>query len=338
MAQNETTLYFLTYNNYYNRIVKYEDTLAAYTDYQVKGYPPIVCNFDPADGIQTSHVLKLSNYIPDTPEVDYVVAAAADADGNEKIISRWFIMDADRKSATQWVLSLQRDLVVDFYETVVNTPVYIERAICSTGNNFIFNSDNLTVNQIKKQETILKDKTGCPWIVGYMASDLTEDKRIDASSENIAKPVVSDYTYDEWQNFQQKGILKIDSVSFQIIGKNNVGGGVFGEVPALRAAEDNPVLKTDSAGALFDVKRKIFLYLPSGHKGSYTIPAGMTMIGYYAFAGCRDLTRVNVPDGMGFIDDWVFHGCNRLTLISVPAEMKYFGDYVIPFGCKVHRP
>ena len=227
MAQNETTLYFLTYNNYYNRIVKYEDTLAAYTDYQVKGYPPIVCNFDPADGIQTSHVLKLSNYIPDTPEVDYVVAAAADADGNEKIISRWFIMDADRKSATQWVLSLQRDLVVDFYETVVNTPVYIERAICSTGNNFIFNSDNLTVNQIKKQETILKDKTGCPWIVGYMASDLTEDKRIDASSENIAKPVVSDYTYDEWQNFQQKGILKIDSVSFQIIGKNNVGGGVF---------------------------------------------------------------------------------------------------------------
>jgi hypothetical protein len=118
----------------------------------------------------------------------------------------------------------------------------------------------------------------------------------------------------------------------------NVGGGVFGEVPALRAAEDNPVLKTDSAGALLDVKRKIFLYLPSGHKGSYTIPAGMTMIGYYAFAGCRDLTRVNVPDGMGFIDDWVFHGCNRLTLISVPAEMKYFGDYVIPLGCKVHRP
>ena len=60
--------------------------------------------------------------------------------------------------------------------------------------------------------------------------------------------------------------------------------------------------------------------------------------GYSAFAGCRELTRVNVPAGMGFIDDWVFHGCDRLTVISVPAEMKYFGDYVIPFGCKVHRP
>ena len=221
MAQNNSTLYFLIYNNYYNRIVKYEDSLAAYVGYQE--YRPLECNFDPADGVQTEHILKLDGYIADTPAADYVVVA--DDSGN--IVSRWFITDATRKSSTQWTLSLYRDLVVDFYETVVSTPMFIERAICSTGNNFIFNSDNLSVNQIKKQETTLKDATGCPWIVGYMASSYNENPVISAGSDNIAKPAISDYTYDEWQSFQSTGVKQITAVTFEIIGKQNIGNGIY---------------------------------------------------------------------------------------------------------------
>ena len=220
MAQNNSTLYFLTYNNYYNRIVKYEDTLVAYNEYLV--YDPITCNFDPADGVQTSHILSVGAYIADTPKADYVVVA----DETGAIVSRWFITDAVKVSSTQWNVSLYRDLVVDFYETVITSPTYIERAMCNSGNNLIFNPDNVSFNQIKQRETILKDTTGCPWIVGYISSNLADNKLIQASSKNIAKPEISDYTYDEWQTFQQRGVAKIDSVSFQFIGKINVGDSV----------------------------------------------------------------------------------------------------------------
>lgn len=221
MAQNNSTLYFLSYNNYYNRIVKQEENLDSYLDYQAK-YQPLVCNFNPADGVDTEHIMN-TPYLANGPEADYVVVV----NENNEIVSRWFIVEADRLRGGQYRLVLHRDLVVDFFEDIVNAPAYVERAMCNTGNNLIFNSENLLVNQIKQRETLLKDKTGCPWIVGYIASSLEEDKQIDASSANIAKPTVSEYTYEEWQNFQSKGVLKIDSVSFSIIGKNQLGNGVF---------------------------------------------------------------------------------------------------------------
>lgn len=37
----------------------------------------------------------------------------------------------------------------------------------------IYNSEDMTFNQIKTSETLLKDKTNCPWIVGYLANGTT---------------------------------------------------------------------------------------------------------------------------------------------------------------------
>lgn len=221
MAQNNSTLYFLQYNNYYNRIIKREETLDNYLQYQV--YQPLVCNFNPADGVQTDHILPLAGYIQDTPEADYLVVANEE----NQLVSRWFIIDANRIDSRQYQITLQRDLIADFYESVISAPSFIERAVCSTGSNLIFNSDNLHVNQIKKNETLLKDSTGCPWIVGYVASSFNEQSLINAGSDNIAKPEVSDYTYAEWQNFQTKGVRSINSITFNLLGKNVLGNGVF---------------------------------------------------------------------------------------------------------------
>ena len=221
MAQNNSTLYFLKYNNYYNRIVKRENSLNDYLQYQV--YEPLVCNFNPADGVQTDHILPLAGYIQDTPEADYVVVA----NEQNELVSRWFIVDADRIDGRQYKITLQRDLMADFYESVISAPAFIERAVCSTGSNLIFNSDNLQVNQIKKKETLLKDSTGCPWIVGYVASSFNEQKSISAGSDNIAKPEVSEYTYSEWQTFKNNGVRSISSVTFNFLGKNVLGNGVF---------------------------------------------------------------------------------------------------------------
>lgn len=81
----------------------------------------------------------------------------------------------------------------------------------------------------------------------------------------------------------------------------------------------------------------------------YTIPDGVAIIADYAFAGCYNLTSVNLPDGVTSIGDtafsssgltsitipygvtsigeWAFEYCTDLTSASLPDSVMYIGDY-----------
>ena len=156
-----STVYLLKYNNYYNRIVKKEDTLGAYLtqDYLLNTFENV--NFVPADGVNTTLTVNHEGTNP-----DYVVIA----DGND-IESRWFVVEADTIRGGQYRLTLHRDVIVDSYDLVVNAPCFIEKATLSNNDPFIFNGENMTFNQIKQAETPLKDETGCAWVVGYIPKD-----------------------------------------------------------------------------------------------------------------------------------------------------------------------
>ena len=77
-----------------------------------------------------------------------------------------------RDRAGQYTLTLHRDLVADHYEELLddNTKIFIEKATLVDSDPAIYNSENITFNQIKKSEDLLKDETNCPWVVGYMSS------------------------------------------------------------------------------------------------------------------------------------------------------------------------
>lgn len=218
MAQNNSTLYFLSYNNYYNRIVKQEENLDSYLDYQV--YEPLVCNFNPADGVDTEHIIN-TPYLVNGPEADYIVVA----NENNEIVSRWFIVEADRLRGGQYRLVLHRDLVVDYFEAIINAPAYVERAMCNTANNLIFNSENLLVNQIKQRETLLKDKSDYAWIVGYLAKNFNNDQdiTITTATSGIYTPTISSKDKYEWDALAAKSIYSISSITFfvQGFGPNN---------------------------------------------------------------------------------------------------------------------
>ena len=156
-----STIYLLKYNNYYNRIVKKEDTLGAYLtqDYLLDTFENV--NFVPADGVDTTLVVKHVG-----PNPDYLIVA----DGND-IESRWFVVESDIIRGGQYRLTLHRDVIVDSYDLVINAPCFIEKATLSNNDPFIFNSENMTFNQIKQAETPLKDETGCAWVVGYIPKD-----------------------------------------------------------------------------------------------------------------------------------------------------------------------
>lgn len=161
-----STLYLLRYNNYYNRIVKKENTLDDYLAFSVGAIEG--SSFNPADGIHTEHVCNFdADNIP-----DYVV----ETDGDNNIMSRWFVLEAGRNLKGQYYLRLRRDVCVDFYDKIVTSTAFIERGTLDAADPLIYNPEAVTFNQIKKSETLLKDGSQCAWVVGYLdsgASDIT---------------------------------------------------------------------------------------------------------------------------------------------------------------------
>lgn len=156
------TLYILNYNNYYNRRLKRENTLEAYLEFE--HYSLASVNFNPNDGVDTSHVMGTGDY---DGRGDYLLVV------NERgqIQSRWFIIEAVRNRAGQYQVILHRDLLVDYYSETISAPAFIEKAIVPDSNPLIYNSERMSFNQIKKGELLIKDKSQCPWIVGYYAKN-----------------------------------------------------------------------------------------------------------------------------------------------------------------------
>ena len=151
------TILTLKFNNYFNRIVKIGD-LDTYAPFIVNRIDNV--NFNPADGVTTTQIINSS----EENIGDYLVLL-----DDTTIVSRWFIIDSTRLRNGQYELQLRRDLFVDAYNDVIQAPMFIEKATLDPDNPLIFNSENMSYNQIKKSETLLKDGTECAWIVGYMA-------------------------------------------------------------------------------------------------------------------------------------------------------------------------
>lgn len=193
------TLYLLRYNNYYNRRVKKEESLSDYTEYLVKdkdgnSEKAVIqnVNFIENDFINTIQVVNWEGTLP-----DYLLVVDAD----QNIKSRWFVVNTVKTRLGQLQISLHRDLMVDYYSSVVNAPCFIERATPLNINDpAIYNKEN-TCNQIKQSETLLRDKTGCAWVVGYIPRGYSfGDEPIEAEinydgmeSESLAN--IENYSY-----------------------------------------------------------------------------------------------------------------------------------------------
>ena len=160
------TLYILKYNNYYNRLVKSFDTMEEYEPYVT--YTLQSTNFNPSDGVDTQHVFGVGEY---DGTGDYIIAL--DEDG--QIASRWFIIDTVRTRAGQYQVQLRRDLIVDYYNIIKQSPMFIEKATLQTPSTLMYNQESISVNQIKLKQDTLKDFSGIPWLVGYMPKKYKND-------------------------------------------------------------------------------------------------------------------------------------------------------------------
>lgn len=160
------TLYILKYNNYYNRLVKSHSSMEDYEPYVT--YTLQSTNFNPNDGVDTQHVFGVGEY---DGTGDYLIAL--DEDG--EIVSRWFIIDAVRTRAGQYQVQLRRDLIVDYYNIIKQSPMFIEKATLQNKSTLMYNQESISVNQIKLRQDTLKDFSEIPWLVGYMPKKYKND-------------------------------------------------------------------------------------------------------------------------------------------------------------------
>ena len=202
-------LLLLHYNNYFNRIIKKEETVAAYMNADANYRVASNVNFNPGDGINTSLVLGLgpNGDIFDGEEFDYLVAYEI-VDNVSVIRGRWFILEQDRKRGGQYELTLKRDVIADNYINVVDSPIFLEKGYINDVNDpLLYNSESMNLNQIKQLEIPLKDETQSGWVVGYIPSDAFPkvEPAYDRVEKKVTIPMSADITVDNlssWNYWQ----------------------------------------------------------------------------------------------------------------------------------------
>lgn len=208
------TLMLLQYNNYYNRTIKGPlITYGQYSQYTVKynnseydsnGNRSVITNinFNPEDDIETEHVVNWAGDVP-----NYVVVITDPA--GIAINSRWFVIYHKRSRSGQLILGLRRDVVADYYNSVINAETFIEKATISNPetNNLIFNNEDMSFNQIKQSEYLIKDQSQCPWIVAYCASKNADGtvKEYEANISQRSIPSAHEFTEAEWNDITSYG-------------------------------------------------------------------------------------------------------------------------------------
>ena len=183
-----SNLHLLRYNNYYNRQLKILSKLTDYEPYRLGTL--ININFIPNDGIHAKQVINWKGDIP-----DYLLVENGGA-----ITSRWFVVESRRNLAGQFELELYRDTLADYYNEIQNAPIFVEKAMLDASNPLIFNQEDMTFNQIRKQPRLLYDITECPWIVGYIPadSDLTS-KTVSATYNTANNPDIEVENISDWE-------------------------------------------------------------------------------------------------------------------------------------------
>ena len=218
------TLYLLHYNNFFNRIIKTEVSLADYLDYSLGSIQNV--NFNPNDGVDTEQII---NWSGDTP--DYVVCV----NEQSQIDSRWFVIEASRTRGLQYLLKLKRDVIADNLASFMQSTAFIKRGYVPNSNPLIFNSEGNSFNQIKQSETLLTNSIESPWLVLYLARYSGDGNHYTYENQNMTSIIPSeDYTLDSLEEYpyynwfsQYITIVPRGNIEFGLMTVASDSGGLY---------------------------------------------------------------------------------------------------------------
>ena len=204
------------YNNYYNRTYKRNDTYQEYINASASNILGIEksYNFNIKDGINLDHIFNVNSNV-DEPNYCLLLNET-----DNSIASRWFVVEWEKVRGNQYHAILRRDLLADNYAAITTAPCFIEKGYVGPQDSAIFNKENITVNQIKTSETLLKDDSKTAWIVGYIAQDhpALSDKQftLDPEVDMVISGNFSDWSYAGWCDGLEHSAFDADKTNYRI--------------------------------------------------------------------------------------------------------------------------
>lgn len=161
-----STLSFLKFNNYYNRTLKNwnNHSVSAFLNAFPHSDPYTNLNFDIKDGVETYHVIN----DPNLNEFPYDYLIVYD-DGSNTIKSKWYVKESIWNRKRQWIVTLRRDLLADFWDNFYLKPFYCRKGLPSQSSILCYNSEGMQFNQILKSRTALKQTNtqNSRYIIGF---------------------------------------------------------------------------------------------------------------------------------------------------------------------------
>lgn len=194
-------LYFLQYNNYFNRQTKPHRTITSwFLPYQI-GSTVGVQLFNYGDGVDTTQVVNTTGWVNENRVPDYCVVEDQ-VDGSRQY---WYVTEWKYLRKGQYEATLKRDVLSEHYDIITTAPMLIKKGtVISPNDPAMYNIEGQAYNQIKSDEIPLYDATNCPWIVGYVplnafATDTEISKNIyvePSFTYNTLEDFRSDFPYD----------------------------------------------------------------------------------------------------------------------------------------------
>ena len=114
----------------------------------------------------------------------------------------------------------------------------------------------------------------------------------------------------------------------------SIGVEAFSDCGSLNITvdENNPNY-SDIDGVLFNKdKTRIITYSKDKIQPEYSIPEGVTSIGYGAFMNCFSLTSITIPDSITSIEIWAFDYCECLTDVYYSGNEADWQKIIIEGG------
>lgn len=209
MSNTQTLYLFKELNNYFNRKLVLKG-IRSLDDIETNSKLVAVkdnCNISIGDGVHASLTINFSDesmvqynneLINGEPASfpDYAIIKLETEQGVYEL-SRWFIIESNKLSYASYRLTLQRDVLADYFEDVKKSIVFLEKGFVAENSPLIFNNENMSFNQIKKGEILIKDISKCGWIVGYIAKQDENEQQYTIDAEIETKEINPDYLYDE---------------------------------------------------------------------------------------------------------------------------------------------
>jgi len=190
---------------------------------------------------------------------------------------------------------------------------------------------------------VLFDK-GITTLIQYPAGDPATDYTIPGTVTAI-----SDYAFQDSSNLTgamhiPTGVTSIGNYAFQNCtglggvsipsSVTSIGYAPFYSCISLTAITvdgnnknySNNIVGGVADGVLFNKGKTTLIQYPQDKSGDYVIPAGVTSIGYNAFASCTKLTGITFPSGITGIAQGEFLSCTSLTTVIIPASVTHIDN------------